>query len=382
MNNLSILITEDIDSDFGYGTYGNLRLIISKKDGYVNIESFPNGKHHDWDNKDTSDSMYVIAQEVAILQSISIDKLRRFYDGMYIQKELRGVYIHPLMVPHFAIRCSPFFATKASQMMNNLLIETHLKKMEEEKLFLESHNHLLLEQQEKMEEQKVKMNEQITMMEEKEKEIESLKKALKHKNRIEENGLGNTNINEHLQRISHTVALLQHNIVKNDKENLIEYFALIRNPNDFGWRYHMINIVHTRISRFDRMIRKYQNLFPEAEVVYRYESQYNPARLNASEIIGCKLPTIFEVSGKNINIPEGSAIQEETLIESIKDIIIENIKQVEVDGSESDLEEDSEPKNPPTKNHVQDFEEEEMVKPSAWNNFFSKFVQSADQDEE
>ena len=105
--------TEQINDDYYWGEFGGFRVIIREKDGYINGTKMVKeaGKlFKNWNqNKQTKE----LIREVSRLSGIAVDELT---DSITrgVPNELKGTYLHPLLVTHLAWWCSPSFGAAAA----------------------------------------------------------------------------------------------------------------------------------------------------------------------------------------------------------------------------------------------------------------------------
>ncbi len=122
--NLSELIFEDINSDYGRGNYGTISVIIRKKDGYINATKLCKdaGKElFNWNKNNMSNELMEELEQVLRIRRTS---LMEVYQSGTI-RELSGTYAHPKLIPHIASWSSVKFAVTVSEIVNNFLVREY-----------------------------------------------------------------------------------------------------------------------------------------------------------------------------------------------------------------------------------------------------------------
>lgn len=122
---LERIVFERINDQFGWGQYGEFRVLIRMRDNYVNAtklctdggKQFPN-----WNRLDASKAL------IRELERTSSD-LKRFstpvVDEITAYGETRGTYVHPELVPHIASWISSEFAIKVSRIVNEHIVREY-----------------------------------------------------------------------------------------------------------------------------------------------------------------------------------------------------------------------------------------------------------------
>jgi hypothetical protein len=126
------IIFKDINEDYAWGKYGDIKVIIMKDNGYINIthmvhQANPNKRMHDWSRGKNS---VELLNEVSTDAEISSDDLLIQISGGKITI-IRGTYAHPDLVPHIASWASPKFAVKVSKIVNEYFAKEALKKKDD-----------------------------------------------------------------------------------------------------------------------------------------------------------------------------------------------------------------------------------------------------------
>ncbi len=109
----------DINDDYSWGTYGDFKVIITKKNGYINATKIchramtRNGRKKEFTHWKTNSSADAIMEEIANTIGIPNEALLIPITGRRIT-EIRGTYVHPMLMTHIAYWISPKFAVKVS----------------------------------------------------------------------------------------------------------------------------------------------------------------------------------------------------------------------------------------------------------------------------
>lgn len=123
-SNLNEIIYEAVNEEYGWGKYGEFRVLIRRKDGYVNATKLckDGGKFlANWnENKNSS----ILSKEVSSSIGIPIDDLFQVVVGGQ-NTEIRGTYVHQDLIPHIASWISPKFAIKVSRIVNNFIVKEY-----------------------------------------------------------------------------------------------------------------------------------------------------------------------------------------------------------------------------------------------------------------
>ncbi len=132
MSNISEIAFEQIYEDYYLGQYGDLKVIINIKTGYINathlcgLANNNNGNRKELYNWKKSDIAEAIMDEVgSALPNGRSELLRVVNGGSGKMLEIRGTYAHPDLIPHIASWASPKFAVKVSKIVNAQLLRDY-----------------------------------------------------------------------------------------------------------------------------------------------------------------------------------------------------------------------------------------------------------------
>jgi hypothetical protein len=124
---ISELIYEPVNEQYGWGKYGEFRVLIRHKDGYINVTKLCKDGGKELKNWSANQSSMDLVNQ-ARSAGIPADPLEQLITG---QNELRGTYAHPLLVPHIASWISPEFAFKVSRIVNDHLVREYREQIRE-----------------------------------------------------------------------------------------------------------------------------------------------------------------------------------------------------------------------------------------------------------
>ena len=113
------IITKDIDAEYSQTTYSGFKVIIMKKNDYVNCTklcqyiSEETGSKKPFRNWISTIIAKELLDEISLMIKIPIANLMIIIKGGQIPK-ITGTYVHPLLITHIAYWCGPRFAIKIS----------------------------------------------------------------------------------------------------------------------------------------------------------------------------------------------------------------------------------------------------------------------------
>lgn len=125
-NDMRRIVFEDINRDFGWGKYGEFKVMIHKATGRINATklcALGNRRMCKWNELKSSRDL--------------IDTFRQAYPNRgepiqiistEVDNETRGTYVDPLLVPHIASWVSAEFAFYVSEIVNNHLIHEAVRE--------------------------------------------------------------------------------------------------------------------------------------------------------------------------------------------------------------------------------------------------------------
>lgn len=327
-NPLKDIAFEDINDEYCYGQYADFKVIMMKKNGYINAtkmcqdiseETGVKKPFYNW--KENKTAMELID---AIMSSPGIpgDELFRVVKGGKIEI-IRGTYVHPDLIPHIASWASPKFAVKVSRIVNKYFNKKELDKKER----------LIAKQADKIDELKDMMKKQSEEMrkqaeeskqrdEEQKIRIEKLlgknKKMSKKLTIIKEQNQEITQQNEELIDKVSTVA--EDRVIKTEAKEDRHEFVVMKDPEaSEKERYYAIR---TKKRTMKPTIKKYMNVHPKAEILI--EIQYNPNSINLWDRIKENLHDKMRFKLNNFGLKRNYT--EEEMIKDINDINEEKLE--------------------------------------------------------
>jgi hypothetical protein len=126
--NLSEIIYEAVTPEYGWGKYGEFRVLIRRKDGYINATKLcrDGGKElfNYISNKSSHQLVDAIMQDLRIQRSQLIEVINA--GSNY---EISGTYVHQDLIPHIASWVSPQFAIKVSKIVNNFIVREYREQI-------------------------------------------------------------------------------------------------------------------------------------------------------------------------------------------------------------------------------------------------------------
>ena len=157
MSNLSELIYEPVTDNYGWGSYGEFKVLIRRSDGYINATKLckDGGKElFHWSSNETSKKF--VEELIPVLGIPRIDLICVVKGGN--NQEITGTYVHPELIPHVASWVSPKFAIMVSKIVNNYIVREHQREIARQKLELG-------QKQDKIDELIAKVDRQTSMLE-------------------------------------------------------------------------------------------------------------------------------------------------------------------------------------------------------------------------
>jgi 3-dehydroquinate dehydratase len=122
---LERIVFEKINDNFGWGQYGEFRVLIRLSDNYINATKLcsSGGKQFkNWIRLDGSQELCNKLLELGSVLSQTKQIIEQVTAGDY---ETRGTYVHPELVPHIASWIYPEFAIKVSRIVNEHIVREY-----------------------------------------------------------------------------------------------------------------------------------------------------------------------------------------------------------------------------------------------------------------
>ena len=250
MSNLYDIVFEHINEKYAYGAYGDFKVIMMKKNSYINATKlcsehnklFKNWSRNLLNNelinevkKEINHSNLSMAHKGAVEKNGDIDTNNEEIEPIVTIKGgnkklqlITGTYVHPLLIPHIASWISPVFAIKVSKIVNEFLITEYKNKLlekEQENLSLINKMDIMLK---KMDEQNKKMDEQTKKMDEQTKHMKAETRELKEQNNKQMDKLSELQIT--VNKISNKLNSCAH---MPDNNELSDRFVVMKSDIDY-----------------------------------------------------------------------------------------------------------------------------------------------------
>ena len=147
------IIFENINEDYSYGMYGDFKVIIHTKSGYINVTKLCSIEEKRFDNwlQNESNKEYIdyINENELKHSKLKATFLKNGGKGELYEK-IRGTYAHPLIVPQVAQWISPKFAIMVSKIINEHLVDEYLLQLNEKDGEIDSLNSTIKRLEKKM----------------------------------------------------------------------------------------------------------------------------------------------------------------------------------------------------------------------------------------
>jgi hypothetical protein len=307
-NPLKDIAFEDINDEYCYGNYGEFKVIMMKKNGYINATkmcqyiSEQTGSKKKYNHWKENISARELINCVSTLSGIPDSALFIEPD---IAVKLRGTYVHPKLIPHIASWASPEFAVKVADIVNKYINKKELEKKER----------LIKQKDDKIDELMKKVDLQTAKID---KLLGKNKRISKKLSVIKEQNQEITQQNEELIDKVDTVA--EDRVVKTKASDDRHMFVVMKDSEaDDRERYYAIR---TKKRTMKPTIKRYMNVHPNAEILI--EISYNPNSINLWDRIKETLHDKIRFKLNNFGLKK--KYTEKELIEDIIDINKEKLE--------------------------------------------------------
>ena len=150
-SNINQIIFENINENYSYGMYGDFKVIIHTKTGYINVTKMcklENKNYSHWVENDKSKE-FINAINNKLGPNYKYTATFQIKGGKgEVYDIIRGTYAHPLIVPQVAQWISVDFALMVSDIINQHLVDEYLLQLDEKNGEIDSLN-LTLKRMEK-----------------------------------------------------------------------------------------------------------------------------------------------------------------------------------------------------------------------------------------
>ena len=271
-NPLSDIAFEDINDYYCLGHYGEFKVIMMKKNGYINAtkmcqdiseQTESKKEYRKWRENKSVDELL---EEISSAGGIPPAELMIIIStGSRDLTIIRGTYVHPDMIPHIASWASPKFAVKVSLIVNKYINKKELEKKEK----------LLKKKDDKIDELKEMMQKQSDEMTAKIDELlHKNKKMSKKLTIIKEQNQEITQQNDEL--LDKVDTITEDRVVRTQTNENDHMFVVMKDPDESDRnRYYAIR---TKKRTIKPTIKRYTELRPNATKLI--EITYNPNSIN------------------------------------------------------------------------------------------------------
>jgi hypothetical protein len=126
---LSSIIQEPINDEYGWGCYGDFRVIIRSKDGFINATKLcALHKSKRFDHWLANKGSQQLIEYMKAVPRIPGTDITQTVEGGNLPL-ITGTYVHPHLAPHIASWVSPEFAVKVSQIVNNYIVRDYKEQV-------------------------------------------------------------------------------------------------------------------------------------------------------------------------------------------------------------------------------------------------------------
>ena len=338
-NDITNIIFKDINNEYSWGKFGNFKVIIMKKNGYINATKLcndaktKNGEKKNFKRWNRNYSTKELIEEISRSGRIRPDLL--YIINVHGDNITRGTYAHPDLIPHIASWASPRFAVCVSKIVNKYFIKKALK--EKEKLIKKKDDKIdkLLE---KNNEQTSKIDKQTSKIDELlSKNNELLSKNNKMDKRIKRLLHKNDDLYDQNEEIINKVDFISNDRVVTTGNFKNDHMLVIIKNNDDPSEYDEDDVIYDyhalRVMKksYNQRLITHKNRHPNMKIIMKIS--YSPNSMNLWTRIKSKLG-----SGKNKKIIYDNCkfnlkkhYDEESLINDIQKIHNERLNYDDID---------------------------------------------------
>ena len=125
-NHLSEIIYENVTEEYGWGKYGDFKVLIRRRDGYINATKLCS------DGEKLFKNWLRLEGSKALISELEGSHLSR--PAMEVIQggsnyDISGTYINPELIPHVASWISPPFAIKVSKIVNSYIVREYKEQL-------------------------------------------------------------------------------------------------------------------------------------------------------------------------------------------------------------------------------------------------------------
>jgi hypothetical protein len=152
-NKLNQIIFDHIDDKYAYGMYGKFKVLIMKKNTYINATKLCkefNKSLKNWSqNKNNKELIDEVDNEIPVagIPATGSNPSIILVNGGN-NPNICGTYVHQLLIPHIASWISPQFGIQVSKIVNNFITDEYITRIKnaERVLALKDNKIITLEQ--------------------------------------------------------------------------------------------------------------------------------------------------------------------------------------------------------------------------------------------
>ena len=262
-------IIDDIDDLFGYAAFGDLEVILRKKDGWINVAELCKqaGKHfkHWLANKAAKEMIAMFESEVGISSALD-----RVHKGLY---RTRGTYAHPELAVHIAAWCSFKFAMMVSKVtIAHITAEAVAKK----EALLRKKDIIIKKRGDKIDRLRIEMREQFDAQQAK---VDQVLDAIGY---VQSQNVG---LEKHLIDVKHKLRIASTDrVMPTRNEDDYPILAIVYNgtvwitadddDSDDSERspLHDYSVIRAAKGNLSAMLKRITDKYPEAVIVYQLEN--------------------------------------------------------------------------------------------------------------
>ena len=307
-NPLKDIAFEDINDEYCYGQYADFKVIMMKKNGYINatkmckyISDEINVKKQfvDWNRTQQAKELMDASSNATGYPVASLTITIGTSDPKIAV--IRGTYANPKLIPHIASWASPKFAVRISD-----IVTEYFNKKE-----LEKHERLLKKKDDKIDELKAMMKEQS---EEIKKQTEKIDNLL-HKNKKISRKLSHVR-DQNSELIDKIDNISENRVVDPPNEMDKQEFIIMRDDSDDAERTKKYYAIRTKSRSAKSAIKKYQLEHEDSTILINIK--YNPNSINLWDRVKAKLDKKIRIRINNFGLRKGYT--EEQLIDDINEL--------------------------------------------------------------
>jgi hypothetical protein len=325
---ITVLAYEKINEKYSKAKYLGLECIMDMKTGFINATkfcAFYNKEFKDFSKRDRYKNLIdYISSSGTYVPELSFKNM----SGSY---ELRGTYIHHILLLDISSWISPEAYIKATHIVNNFLIKEKEDEIRNAKI-------LLGQKDDKIDELKLMLIESDKRREESERRSEKMLQEMKDQNEkthfklddtkktldntekmLEKSEIDNDKIKTTLHRVETRVEKLVEEVVPPAKQvSLHEEFGIMRlNDKNGKWQYKIYCSQKRCVEQAKRSIKKD---YPKAEMLLEIKPNPNSKNLlhKIKELYGYGKNAKFKISYNSLNLNVG--ITEDELKKTVEEV--------------------------------------------------------------